>query len=204
MNPNLLELAKETKSEYLQLNDSSLAARLKQYAKFGYSYFADKQDEMLDEEGGDDEFWENYNAFTSQPFCKDFLAKANTIKELVMRWAYIVRKAYEIGEAFGLPVGAVAQRYHLHFRKQLQKDYDIPLICPHFFNETYEPFDGDCMSGGKNPICKHKGDYFECVRFRMLEKNSVVSAPKEIDFIDVEPVDLDDLSDWHCGWGEYE
>lgn len=143
--------------------------------------------------------------------------EAMTIERVEDRWAFILRRAYELSQEEGcaLPIGFIAQHDEARFQRELES-YGLRFLCP------YVRLDGDsltrqfCMIDGQAVMTTCEGRYYGCVIYRdrtskvalgeftlprVIETRPTrVQIPQQL----VEVVDLRDLRDWWEGTGEYD
>ncbi len=143
--------------------------------------------------------------------------EAMTIERVEDRWAFILRRAYELSQEDreGLPIGFIAQHNEPQFQRELES-YGLRLLCP------YVRLDGDsltrelCMIDGEAVMATCQGRYYSCDIYR--DRTSKVALgeftlPRVVEIRPtrvqiapqlVEAIDLNDLREWWEGDGKYE
>lgn len=161
-------------------------------------------------------------AFTALVEHQDFpqvYNQALTVERIPDRWAFILRKAYEIGDEKEILIGAAIQQHPILFQKRLE-EYGLVFLCPYFRPDQEsitresclidtkteeEPISTTC--GGRSYQCRIYNS--RCSKIPLGESNlpqrTETMPPKfRIPKMEVTPVDIDDLHDWWEGEGKYE
>jgi hypothetical protein len=143
-------------------------------------------------------------AFVEHPDFPVIYNSAVMIDSEKNRWAYVLRKAHEIGDKVGLEIYSVAQMEHIWFKQKLE-GYGIDILCPYFCWHGQQGIADTCsVSGAPEPtICTGDGEGCKV----MAEAGKTPPKPRavvrKIPYMKVEPVDLQDLDDWWKGEGKY-
>lgn len=143
--------------------------------------------------------------------------QAMTVENVVDRWAFVLRRAYELSQEEGcaLPIGFIAQHNEARFQRELES-YGLRFLCP------YVRLDGDsltrelCMIDGQAVMTICEGKYYECLIYRdrtskvalgeFILPRVIETRPTRVEIPSqlVEAVDVRDLQDWWDGEGEYD
>lgn len=156
-----------------------------------------------------------FYAFVNHPDFPEIFNQLETIEKTSDKWAFILRRAYEIGQDVEIPIGFIFQGNQVATQRVLE-DYGIYLLCPYFKNTVREPYPkDDCVIDGEPVMTMCGGLYEQCVIFKdragkaaagLIELPSINrEEPKfKIPKMGVDPVDLGDLKDWWEMEGKYE
>ncbi len=166
-------------------------------------------------------FNQAFTAFVEHPEFTTIYNQALTIEKVADRWAFILRRAYELGqeETVNIHLGAIAQENHLLFQKRLE-EYGLVFLCTYFrldkgtttgelclidTKTEKEPISSIC--GGRYDICQLYSGRINLVplgKFNLPNWTETLPPRFKVPEIDVSPVDLDDLQDWWQKEGKYE
>lgn len=167
-----------------------------------------------------------FSAFVNHQDFPLIYNQALTIEEIPDRWAFILRRAYEIGEEKEIFIGATAQQYSVLFQKKLE-EYGLIFLCPYFRPDpgsiTRESCLIDCKPSeggeeekeeaisttcsGKAYQCRIYSNRCSKIPFgesNLPQRTETIPTKFRIPKMEVAPVDLDDLRDWWEGEGIYE
>lgn len=151
-------------------------------------------------------------AFTEHPDFALICNQTQTIKRGSDRWAFILRRAYEIGDEAIFPIGSVFSSNATAVQRTLD-EYGIRMLCPYFRENSTQATREECLIDGEPIMSLCGGQYDTCVIFKdrvgraalgdfslpQLARQPVRGVP----VIPVEPVDLEDLADWWNQEGKY-
>ena len=156
-------------------------------------------------EGDKSEF--RFYAFVNHPDFPKVFNQLETIEKKIDKWAFILRKAYEIGKDVDIPIGLTFQNNQVATQRALE-DYGVYFLCPYFKDTVRElhPKD-DCVIDGAPVMTMCEGMYEQCDIFKdragkaaagLIKLPSITRRkPKfKVPKMEVDPVDLSDLYDW--------
>ena len=153
-------------------------------------------------------------AFVNHPDFHVIYNQTNTIGTSKDKWAFILRKAYEIGQEVHVTIGHEFQAQGAQAKKALE-DYGIYLLCPYCRSTDREKHPkNDCIIDGEPIMSLCEGLYEQCVIFQDRAVKAAIGDIKlpeatrqiakiNIPKIDVDSVDLQDLDDWWRMEGKY-
>jgi len=152
-------------------------------------------------------------AFVEHPDFSTIYNQLKTIPTISDKWAFLVRRAYEIGNEVEIPIGSFFQDSHVNTKRKLE-DYGIYFLCPYFKESENPTTREECVIDGEPIMSLCHGLYEMCGIFRDRSNKAAAgeiklpeikrTKPKvEIPKVEVQPVDLQDLGDWWEGEGKY-
>lgn len=156
-----------------------------------------------------------FYAFVNHPDFPRIHNQLQTLSTVNDKWAFLLRRAYEIGDEVEIHIGHLFSTLenHLGVKKRLE-DYGISLLCPYFRENKDQVTREECLIDGETVMSLCQGRYDICAVFKdRTEKAALgdISLPVvtrtqskvQIPKIEVEPVDVRDLNDWWRMEGKY-